>query len=98
MIIAAAIIGEDYKNAWKIAQRDRKKIASRNHGWQMATIAGALHVQLDKPGHYIVGDKIEELNADKILTALKIRDISIILSILLFLPVLIIVRLFILPF
>jgi len=98
MIIAAAIIGEDYKNAWEIALRDRKKIPSRNHGWQMAAIAGALHVQLDKPGHYMVGDKVEELNAAKILTALKIRDVSIILSILLFLPVIIIMRLFILPF
>lgn len=64
----------------------------------MAAIAGALHVQLDKPGHYMVGDKVEELNADKILTSLKIRDISIILSILLFLPVIIVVRLFIFPF
>jgi len=98
MIIAAAIIGEDYKNAWEIALRDRKKIPSRNHGWQMAAIAGALHVQLDKPGHYMVGDKVEELNAAKILTALKIRDVSIILSILLFLPVIIIIRLFIFPF
>jgi adenosylcobinamide-phosphate synthase len=98
MIIATWIMGEDYKNAWKIAQRDRKKIPSRNHGWQMAAIAGALHVQLEKPGHYIVGDKIEELNANKILIALKIRDISIILSVFLILPILVIVRLFIFPF
>ena len=98
MIIAAAIIGEDYKNAWRIARRDRKRIPSRNHGWQMAAIAGALHVQLDKPGHYMVGDKTEELSADKILTALRIRDISIVLSVLLFLPVLVVVRLFVFPF
>jgi len=98
MIIASAIIGEDYRNAWRIAQRDRKKIASRNHGWQMAAIAGALHVQLDKPGHYIVGDKVEELDADKILKALKIRDISIVLGVLMFLPVIIAVRIFVFPF
>jgi cobalamin biosynthesis protein CobD/CbiB len=55
-------------------------------------------VQLEKPGHYIVGDKIEELNANKILTALKIRDISIVLGILLILPILAIVRLFVFPF
>ena len=98
MVVAAAIIGEDYKNAWRIAKRDRKKIPSRNHGWQMAAIAGALHVQLDKPGHYIVGDKIEALNANKILVALKIRDISIILGVLLVMPILVIVRLFVFPF
>lgn len=98
MIISTAIIGEDWHNAWRIAQRDRRKIPSRNHGWQMAAIAGALHVQLDKPGYYSVGDPIETLNADKILKSLKIRDISIILSILLFIPVIIVVRLFVFPF
>ncbi len=98
MIISAAIIGEDWHNAWKIAQRDRRKIPSRNHGWQMAAIAGALNIQLDKPGHYRVGDPVEVLNANKILTSLKIRDISIILSILLFIPVIIVVRLFVFPF
>ena len=98
MIISAAIIGEDWRNAWRIAQRDRRKIASRNHGWQMAAIAGALHVQLDKPGHYQVGDPEQVLDSKKILTSLKIRDISIVLSILLFLPVIVAVRLFVFPF
>jgi hypothetical protein len=46
----------------------------------------------------MVGDPAEELNAKKILTALRIRDISIILGILLFLPVLVVVRLFVFPF
>jgi adenosylcobinamide-phosphate synthase len=98
MIISAAIIGEDWRNAWRIAQRDRKKIPSRNHGWQMAAIAGALHVQLDKPGHYMVGDPEQVLDAGKIRTSLKIRDISIVLSVLLFLPVIVAVRLFVFPF
>jgi adenosylcobinamide-phosphate synthase len=98
MIISAAIISEDWRNAWRIAQRDRKKIQSRNHGWQMAAIAGALHVQLDKPGHYIVGDPDQVLDAGKIRTSLRIRDISIVLSLLLFLPIIVVVRLFLFPF
>ena len=98
MIISAAIVGEDWRNAWRIALRDRRRIPSRNHGWQMAAIAGALHVQLDKPGHYRVGDSEQELDAKKILTSLKIRDLSIVLSILLFLPVMVVVRLFVFPF
>jgi len=98
MLISAAIIGEDWRNGWRIAQRDRRKIPSRNHGWQMAAIAGTLHVQLDKPGHYMVGDPEQALNAKKILTSLKIRDISIVLSILFFLPAIVVVRLFVFPF
>ncbi len=98
MLISAAIIGEDWRNGWRIAQRDRRKIPSRNHGWQMAAIAGTLHVQLDKPGHYRVGDPEQTLDSKKIIASLKIRDVSIVLSILLFLPVLAAVRIFVFPF
>jgi len=88
IIVASAILGEDYKSAWAIAHRDHAKIPSRNHGWQMAAIAGALRVQLEKPGKYIVGDSIEELTPNKIIRALKIRNVAIILCILLVLPIL----------
>jgi adenosylcobinamide-phosphate synthase len=87
MIVAAALTGDDYKSAWKIACRDHKRVQSRNHGWQMAAIAGALHVQLEKPGRYTVGDPLEVVTADKIMRALRIRDISIVLCILLVLPI-----------
>jgi adenosylcobinamide-phosphate synthase len=98
MIVASALVGEDYKSAWSIAKRDRAKVPSRNHGWQMAAIAGALHVQLEKPGHYVVGDRIQELDSDSIIRALKIRNISILLGVLLMLPFIILVRLWIFPF
>jgi len=91
IIAAAAIIGEDYKNGWAIACRDHTKVPSRNHGWQMAAIAGALRVQLEKPGKYIVGDPIEELTPNKIMRALKIRDVAIVLCILLALPTFLVV-------
>ena len=42
MIVAAAILRMDAKNAWRIARRDHKKTPSRNHGWPMAAVAGAL--------------------------------------------------------
>jgi len=94
MIISAAILGEDYRASWKIARRDHKRVQSRNHGWQMAAIAGALHVQLEKPGRYTVGDPLEELNADKIRRSLKIRDLSIVLCILLVLPIILVVGIY----
>ncbi len=99
LIIASAfLLGEDYKNAWRIAKRDHLKTQSRNHGWPMAAMAGALRVQFEKPGKYILGDPTEPLDADKILRALKIRNGTVILCILLFLPVLLFIRLFVFPF
>jgi adenosylcobinamide-phosphate synthase len=90
IIIASAILGEDYKKAWRTARRDQAKIPSRNHGWQMASMAGALRVQLEKPGEYIVGDKIEELTSAKIITALRIRNVALILGTLFTLPIILV--------
>jgi adenosylcobinamide-phosphate synthase len=87
MIISAAILGYDYKAAWRIAKRDHKRVQSRNHGWQMAAIAGALHIQLEKPGRYTVGDPIEVITPDKIIKSLKVRDLSIVLCILMVIPI-----------
>jgi adenosylcobinamide-phosphate synthase len=98
IIAAAAILGKDYRNAWRIAKRDHAKTPSRNHGWPMAAMAGALRAQFEKPGQYILGDPTEALDASKILLALRIRNVAIVLCILLFLPVLFLVRLFVFPF
>ncbi len=99
LIIAAAfLLGKDYKTAWHIAKRDHSKTQSRNHGWPMAAMAGALNVQFEKPGKYILGDATEPLTANKILEALRIRDVAIALCFLLFLPVLVLIRLFVFPF
>jgi len=98
IILASAILGEDYKSAWTIARRDQAKIPSINHGWQMASMAGALRVQLEKPGQYAVGDPVEELDSDKILCSLRIRNVAIILAILLMLPVLLLTNVYLFPF
>lgn len=97
MIVAAAILRMDAKNAWRIARRDHKKTPSRNHGWPMAAVAGALHIQLEKPGQYILGDADEPVTGEKILGALRIRDATIVLWGLLCVAVLVLVRLFWMP-
>ena len=98
IILASAIVGEDYKNAWTIARRDKSKIPSTNHGWQMASMAGALNVQLEKPGQYAVGDPTEELDANKIIRSLRIRNVAIILAILIMLPILLLSNFYFFPF
>ena len=88
IIVAGALLGEDHKNGWKIAVRDQANTPSRNHGWQMAAMAGVLNVQLEKPGQYAVGDPNEELTSDHILRTLKIRNVVCVIFILLvFLPI-----------
>jgi adenosylcobinamide-phosphate synthase len=98
IILASAILGQDPKNAWAIAKRDHAKTPSRNHGWPMAAMAGALRVQLEKPGQYILGEQAEPLTPDKILQALRIRNMAIVLCILLSLPIILLTRLYFLPF
>jgi adenosylcobinamide-phosphate synthase len=98
IVLASAILGEDYKNAWAIARRDHAKTPSRNHGWPMAAMAGALRVQLEKPGHYVIGEHIEELASSKIIRALKIRNAVIILCMLLTLPIILATRLYLFPY
>ena len=98
IILAAAILGEDYKSAWTIARRDQAKIPSTNHGWQMASMAGALRVKLEKPGQYAVGDPIQELDSNKIITALRIRNVALILGIVCLLPILLLTSSYLFPY
>ncbi len=98
MIASAALLRMDAGNAWRVARRDHKKTPSRNHGWPMAAMAGALRIQLEKPGQYILGDSQEPLTGEKILGALRIRDVTIVLWGLICVAVIVGVRLFFLPF
>jgi len=98
IVLASAILGEDYKNAWVIAKRDHAKTPSRNHGWPMAAMAGALRVQLEKPSQYILGEQTEPLTPDKILRALKIRNTALLLCVLFTLPIILLTRLYFFPY
>jgi adenosylcobinamide-phosphate synthase len=98
IVIAAALVGADAKAAWAVAKRDHAKTPSRNHGWPMAAMAGALRVQLEKPGQYVLGEPSEPLGPDKILDALRIRNARILLCLLLCLPIILLTRFLFFPF
>jgi len=97
-VFASFLLGKNPRNSWKIAIRDYSKTPSRNHGWPMAAMAGALNVQLEKPGQYVLGEAYEDLSPEKIITALKIRNLTIILFILSVLPIIWFTRIFFFPF
>jgi adenosylcobinamide-phosphate synthase len=56
IIASAPLFGGKRGNAWRIWRRDAHKTASPNAGHPMATAAGALGLQLEKVGHYTLGD------------------------------------------
>jgi len=95
MILAAFLLHEDWRGAWKILWRDRKNTESLNAGWPMSAMAGALNVQLEKPGFYILGDAEESLSPEHIMRALRVMELTVILfSILIVFPILMVKTLF----
>jgi adenosylcobinamide-phosphate synthase len=55
LVVGAALVGERAHQALTIVRRDRRRTASPNAGWTMATMAGALGVTLEKPTVYRLG-------------------------------------------
>jgi adenosylcobinamide-phosphate synthase len=95
IVLACPFSGGSYRNSWKIMLRDRKRVPSTNHGWPMAAIAGALKTTLEKPGYYVIGDKIEELVPEHIYKALRVRDTAVILfTVLVEIPILLVTSYF----
>jgi adenosylcobinamide-phosphate synthase len=78
MVAAAALLGENWREAWRILQRDKTKTKSLNAGWTMSAMAGALGVQLEKPGHYALGDG-EDISPAQIMKALQIMELTSVL-------------------
>jgi adenosylcobinamide-phosphate synthase len=56
IMLALAILGKDWRNAWKAAWRDHRQTSSPNKGWPMAAVAGGLHIRMEKIGYYSMGD------------------------------------------
>lgn len=52
IVVAAALAGEDARNAWRTMRDQHRRTLSPNAGWTMAAMAGALGVTLEKVGNY----------------------------------------------
>jgi len=79
MVISAFLISLDYKHSWKIMLKDARKTPSPNSGYPMAAAAGALNVQLHKPGTYKLGKPQIDLTSNQIQDAIKLSSVTIIL-------------------
>ena len=79
IIISAAFLGLNWKGANYIMRRDARNCDSPNSGYTMATVAGALNIQLEKEGVYTLGDNLHPLKVDCIEKAIDIARLSIFL-------------------
>lgn len=91
LILAAALGGQDWRNALKIWRRDRRNHASPNSAQTEAAMAGALGVQLAGPASYFgkiyekptIGDPLRTIEAEDILRANRLMVTGSVLCLLL---------------
>lgn len=78
MVLATLLLGERWRDSWRIMLRDRRNMVSINAGWTIGAMAGALGAQLEKPGVYKLGDE-GGLTPPNIRRALRIMASTVIL-------------------
>jgi adenosylcobinamide-phosphate synthase len=66
IVLASPVCRKNMSRSWHVMIRDHRKTESPNAGWTMGAIAGALGVQLEKAGHYKLGDNHSPLSLDTI--------------------------------
>jgi adenosylcobinamide-phosphate synthase len=76
IVLAAWLARRDGRNSWRITIDHHSKTASPNAGWPMSAMAGALNVQLEKRGHYILGEAKIPLRAATIDASLNLALIA----------------------
>src|SRR3989442_9005572 len=76
LLAAGWFTGRDVRRAWRVLRRDGGRTESPNAGRPMAAMAGLLRVQLEKPGHYRLGDGLEPLAVGKIDEAWRLARLA----------------------
>ena len=69
IVVAAYLVREDGRRAWRVMLRDHGRTESPNAGWPMSATAGALRTRLEKVGHYQLGDPNSPLTPGVIISA-----------------------------
>lgn len=83
LLTAGLLSGENVRAGVRIVLRDGGKTESPNAGRPMAALAGLLRVELEKMGHYRLGDPVEDLGAEKIAAAWRVVALASLLAVLL---------------
>ncbi len=81
IVASSFLLGENWRNAIEVFERDRGDTPSPNSGHTMAALAGALGVGLEKEGYYSLGGSVEELDSSHISKAIHLVDFSMVMFI-----------------
>jgi adenosylcobinamide-phosphate synthase len=79
MVLAALLIGADWKNALHTMRTDGKKTSSPNAGIPMAAMAGALQTRFEKINHYSLGNGTTELDQTHFKSAISLMKATCVL-------------------
>ena len=72
VVLASSFLpGQRAAGAWKVMWRDHSRTQSPNAGWPMSGMAGALGVELEKVGHYRLGDGTRPIGPQDIDQAIR---------------------------
>lgn len=80
IVAGAALTGGSSSCAWRIWRRDAWQTDSPNAGQPMSAAAGALEVELEKVGHYRLGEGLARPKADDIGRARRLIFVSVLLG------------------
>jgi len=75
--LSAPFCGASFTKAWDIMLRDSRVTASPNAGAPMSAMAGALSVELEKVGHYILGRGLWSPSINDLLRARRLLRVSV---------------------
>ena len=81
LLLAGLFCGADVRRGARVLRRDGGLTESPNAGRPMAAVAGLLGVQLEKVGHYRLGEPMEPLCAEKIGAAWRLASLAAFLAI-----------------
>jgi adenosylcobinamide-phosphate synthase len=79
MILAAVLVGADWKNSLITLRSDGRKTSSPNAGYPMAAMAGALGTRFEKIDHYTLGNGTQELDETHFKSAILLMKVTSVL-------------------
>ena len=79
MVLASMLLGNDWKQSYKILKKDSCKISSPNAGYPMAALAGALDTKFQKVDHYTIGNGSIYLSIKHVHSAIVLMKVTTVL-------------------